>query len=105
MSSFFDVDEDEAEEKDIAGSTLALKSTVPPVVDETGPSSPGSEQIPAAVTSSAIMAVEDKSSSKPALAKDKEKGPAKFEEAKKAIEDDTPLGEGPFDQDLGGRRY
>jgi hypothetical protein len=32
-------------------------------------------------------------------------GPTKFEEAKKAIEDDTPHGEGPFDEDLGGRRY
>jgi hypothetical protein len=36
---------------------------------------------------------------------DKGKGPAKIEEAKKAIEDDTPLGEGPFDQELGDRRY
>jgi hypothetical protein len=27
------------------------------------------------------------------------------EEAKKAIEDDMPLGEGPFDQELGGRKY
>ena len=36
---------------------------------------------------------------------DKGKGPTKFEEAKKAVEDDTPLSEGPFDQDLGGQRY
>jgi hypothetical protein len=57
------------------------------------------------VTPSAIMAAEDKGSSKPALAEDKEKGPVEFEEAKKSIKDDTPLGEGPFDQDLGGRRY
>jgi hypothetical protein len=39
------------------------------------------------------------------MVEDKGKGPAKIEEAKKAIEDDTPLGEGPFEQDLGGQRY
>jgi hypothetical protein len=44
-------------------------------------------------------------SSKPMLAEDKGKGPAKSEESKKAIEDGTPLGVGPFDQELGGRRY
>jgi hypothetical protein len=58
-----------------------------------------------AVTPLAIMADEDKGSSKPALEKDKGKGTTGFEEAKKAIKDDTPHGEGPFDQDLGGRRY
>jgi hypothetical protein len=51
------------------------------------------------------MAAKEKGSSKPALAEDKGKGSAKIEEAKKAIEDDTPLSEGPFDQDLGGRGY
>jgi hypothetical protein len=48
------------------------------------------------------MAVEDKGSSKPALAENKGKRSAEFEEAKKAIKDDTPLSEGSFDQDLGG---
>jgi hypothetical protein len=57
------------------------------------------------VTPSLIMVVEEKGSSKPTLAEDKGKGPAKIEEAKKSTEDDTPLAEGPFDQDLGGRRY
>jgi hypothetical protein len=33
------------------------------------------------------------------------KGPTRNEDAKKAIEDDTPLGEGPFDQEFGGRKY
>jgi hypothetical protein len=51
------------------------------------------------------MAAEDKGSSKPALAEDKRKGPVEFEEAKKSIKNDTPLSEGPFYQDLGGRRY
>jgi hypothetical protein len=37
--------------------------------------------------------------------KDNGKGPTKIEEAKKAIEDDTPFGKGPFDQDMGARRY
>ena len=36
---------------------------------------------------------------------DKGKGPTRIEEAKKAIEDDTLLGEGPFDQELGGQKY
>jgi hypothetical protein len=48
---------------------------------------------------------EDKGSSKPTLAEEKGKGPAEIEDAKKAIEDDTPLGEGPFEQILGGQRY
>jgi hypothetical protein len=81
------------------------KNTAPPVVDETGPRSLGFEQVTAALTPSAIMADKDKGSSKPALADDIGKGPAEFELAKKAIEDDTPLGERPFDQDLGARRY
>ena len=73
MSSFFDVD------------------TAPLATDVTGPSSLEFEQMAAAVTPSAIMAVKEKGSSKPTLAKDKGKGPAKIEEAKNAIEDDTPL--------------
>jgi hypothetical protein len=51
------------------------------------------------------MVVKDKGSSKPALAEEKGNGAAEFEEAKRTIEDGTPLGEGPLDQDLGGRRY
>jgi hypothetical protein len=105
MSSFFDVDESETEEKDIVGTTLASKGTTPPTADLTGPSSAVFEQITIVVTPSAIMAAKDEGSSKPALAEDKGKGLIKFEEAKKASKDDTPLGEGPFDQDLGGRRY
>jgi hypothetical protein len=105
MSSFFDVDEDETEEKDIVGTILVLKRSAPPTADETGPSSLGFEKVTVVVTLLVIMAAEDKGSSKPALAEDKGKGSAKFEEAKKEIEDDTSLGKGPFDQDLGGRRY
>lgn len=33
------------------------------------------------------------------------KGPVEIEEAKKANQDDTPLGDGPFDQEFGGRSY
>jgi hypothetical protein len=44
-------------------------------------------------------------SSKPTTAEDMGKGPTRNEDAKKAIEDDTPLGEGPFDQEFGGRKY
>jgi hypothetical protein len=42
MSSFFDVDKDEAE-KDTADTTLATKNTAPPAADVTGASSLGFE--------------------------------------------------------------
>jgi hypothetical protein len=45
------------------------------------------------------MAEEKVGSSMPMLTKNKGKGPAKIEEAKEAIENDTPRGEGPFDQE------
>jgi hypothetical protein len=48
----------------------------------------------ALVTPSAILEAKEKGSSKPISADDKGKWPAKIEEAKKAIVDDTPLGEG-----------
>jgi hypothetical protein len=105
MSSFFNVDEDETEDKDTVGTMLASKGTVPPPVDVSGLSSPGFQQIAAAVTPSTIMAAKENGSSKPTLMEEKGKGPAEIEETKKAIEDDTPHGQGPFDQDLGGRRY
>jgi hypothetical protein len=55
---------------------------------------------------SAIMLDEEKTGSmKPATTSDKGKGPAEIEEAKKDIEYDTPVGEGPFDQEFGDRRY
>jgi hypothetical protein len=63
------------------------------------------ELTPVVVTPLAILLAKEKvGSSKPMMAENKGKGPAKIEEAKKAIEDDTPLGEGPFDQYLGGPR-
>jgi hypothetical protein len=46
------------------------------------------------------MAVGYKGCSKPALAEDKGKRPAEFEEAKKEIKDDTPLGQGLTHPDL-----
>lgn len=52
-----------------------------------------------------MVAEEKFDSTKPAMAVDKGKGPPKIEEAKKAIEEDMSLGEGPFDQEIGGRRY
>lgn len=48
-----------------------------------------------------MMAKERTDSMKPAMVHDKGKGPIEIK-AKKAIEDDTPLGEGPFDQEFGG---
>lgn len=42
---------------------------------------------------------------KPAMIDKNGKWLAEIECAKKAIEDDTPLGEGPFDQEFRGQRY
>jgi hypothetical protein len=89
--------------KDNVGTILVSKDSTPPAEDKTGPGSLGFERITEVVTPSAIMVAEEKGSSKPSLAKEKGKGFAESEEAKQAIEDDTPLGEGPFDQDR--RRY
>jgi hypothetical protein len=94
MSSFFDIDEGESEEKDTVNTILAPKGVTSLDVGVTK-----------VVTPSVIIIVEEKGSSKLVLTEDKGKWPTKIEEAKKAIEDDTPLGEGPFDQELGGRRY
>jgi hypothetical protein len=53
-----------------------------------------------------VVALEEKTGSlKPATTYGKGKGPAKIEDAKNAIEDDRPLGEGHFGQEFGGRRY
>lgn len=53
-----------------------------------------------------VVVPEEKTGSmKPVTRDDKGKGPAEIEDAKKVIEDDTPLGEGHFDQMFGGRRY
>jgi hypothetical protein len=105
MSLFLDINEDESEEKDTAGTILASKSAALPVVDVIIPSGPELRQMTAVVTLSMIIVAKEKGSSKPIPIEDKGKGPTKIEETKKAIEDDTPLGEGPFDKDLGGRRY
>jgi hypothetical protein len=40
MSSFFDIDKDESEEKDNVGTILALKGATSPAADVTIPSSP-----------------------------------------------------------------
>jgi hypothetical protein len=94
MCSLFDTFEDEAE-KDITGTTLAPKDSTLLAKENTGPISPELERTNAVVTPSVIIAPEDKGSSEPTLAEEKGKGPAKFEEAKKAIKDDTPFGDGP----------
>jgi hypothetical protein len=52
-----------------------------------------------------IVPEEKTSSMKPATTYDKGKGPTEIEDTKKTIENDTLLGEGPFDQEFGGRRY
>jgi hypothetical protein len=75
-------------------------------MDATIPRDPKVDLMAVVVIASAIVIVEEKmGSSKPMVAEDKGKGPVKIEDAKKVIEDDTPIGEGPFDQELGGCRY
>jgi hypothetical protein len=85
---------------------LASKGVTPFAIDVALSKSPKVELTPAMVTHSAIVIAEEKiGSSKPMMVEDKGKGSAKIKEAKKAIEDDSPFGVGPFDQELGGRRY
>jgi hypothetical protein len=94
MSSFFDTFKDEAE-KDTNGTTLALKDSTSLAKEKTDSFSLEFEWTSATVTFLVIIVAKDKGSSEPALAEEKGKGPTEFTEAKKAIEDDTPLGEGP----------
>lgn len=106
MSSFFNVDEDDSRDKDTTSTTLAMKDVMPLDVDVAILGSLKFQLMPTVVTPLAIiMAEEEIGSSKLVMAEDKGKGPARIKETKKAIEDDTPLGEGPFDQELRGRRY
>jgi hypothetical protein len=50
---------------------------------------------------SAMIVAKDKTgSTKPIMVENKGRGPTKIEEGKNTIEDDTPLGEGPFDQEF-----
>jgi hypothetical protein len=104
MSSFFDVFEEEIE-KDTVGTGLLLKAPTPPTKEKTSSIGTGLGQTAIVVTPSVGLATEDKGSSNPALAEEKGKRTDEAEEAKKAIEDDTSLGEGPFDQVLGVQRY
>jgi hypothetical protein len=98
MRSFFDIYEGESNKKDIVGTILAPKGATSPAVNVTLPCSLKFRQMAAAVTPSAIVITEEKGSSKHVPTEDKGNVPTKVEAAKKAIEDDTPLGEGPFDQ-------
>lgn len=82
---------------------MATKNATLPIVDVVKPKSPNVQPVPPALTPSAIIVVEEKTgSAKLVMVGDKGKGPAKIKEAKKAIEDDTLLGDWPFDQELGG---
>lgn len=110
MSSFFsdDDEDDDAKDKGTATIALATKDVALPVADVAKLKSPKVQEVPPAVTPSAIIVAEEETdSTKPTMAEDKGKGPANIEEAKtnKVIEDDTTLDEGSFDQELGGRIY
>jgi hypothetical protein len=104
MSSSSDVFEEE-DEKDTAGMGVVLKAPTPPAEEKTGPDGGELGHTAAAVTFLIATTTKDKGSSKPTQAVEKGKGSAEVEETRKAIEDDTPHGEGPFDQALGGQRY
>jgi hypothetical protein len=57
------------------------------------------------VSSLAKVAETKEKSAHPVLADTKSKGAAEIDEAKKAIEGDISMGEGPFDQEFGGQNY
>jgi hypothetical protein len=80
---------------------VRTQCAAPPPADVTIPSSLEFKQMATVVTPLVIVVAEEKDSSKAVPMEDKGNRPAKIEEAKKAIEDDTLLGEGPFDQNLG----
>lgn len=106
MSSLFDDDEDDSKDKDTASTTLVRKDVMSLAAEVAMSESLKVHPMPLVVTPLAILMAEEKTgSTKLVKAEDKGRGPAKIEEAKKAIEDDTPLDEGPFDQELGGQRY
>lgn len=106
MSSLFDDDEDDSKDKDTASTTLVKKDVMSLAAEVAMSESLKVHPMPLVVTPLAILMAEEKTgSTKLVKVEDKGRGPAKIEEAKKAIEDDTPLDEGPFDQELGGRRY
>ncbi|KAL5647146.1 hypothetical protein ACJX0J_041501 [Zea mays] len=104
MSSLFD-DEDDDEREDFTSKILETKDDAPLTVESPRPKSPMAEPaLLIATPSTTVVAKENIGSSKPAMAEDKGKGPTEIEEAKKANKEETPLGEGPFDQELGARR-
>jgi hypothetical protein len=83
-----------------------VKDIVLPAVAERRPMSPKVERILPVTTPLAMIVAKEKTcSTKPVMIEDKSKRPAKIEEGKKAIEDETPLGEGPFDEEFGGQKY
>jgi hypothetical protein len=106
MSSFFDIDKGEFEEKDTAGTILAAEDVILHVVAATIPRGPNVDPAATAMAPLSIVVAKEKiGSSKPATAEEKSKVSARNKEAKKATEDETPLGEVPFDQGFGGRKY
>jgi hypothetical protein len=99
MSSLFD-------DEDSTAKAFTTKVGTPPAANVPGPNSLMVEPAMLVVTPSVtIAAKENVGSSKAMMAEDKGKGPTVLENAKKAIDDDAPLGEGPFVQELGGRKY
>lgn len=105
MSSFFGED-DNTKEEDIVATILMMKDDATLATDVLGPESPKAQLLSVTATLLATMVAEEKISSfKPVVTDNKGKGPAEIEEAKKVIEDETPLGEGPFEQELRGQKY
>jgi hypothetical protein len=108
MSLFFcDEDEDDNEEaEDATATAVATKDATPPIVTIAVPETPKIPAMPLLVTTSLAVIPEKKSdSAKPAAAAKKGKGLTETDEAKKVIKEDMSLGEGPFNKEIGGRRY
>jgi hypothetical protein len=108
MSSFFSSDDEDDDASvqataAIVAQTMDIMHHVAAVAVLEDPKIQTTHQ--AAKPSAIMMAEEKAGSTKPATTDDMGKGPIEIEDAKKAIEDETPLGEGPFDQEFRGRRY
>jgi hypothetical protein len=84
--------ESDEEEDDRERIALVMSSFFDVFEEKTGLNRIELDQTVAAVTPSVAIEAEDKGSSKNALMEEKGKGSAEVEEAKKSIEDDTPLG-------------
>jgi hypothetical protein len=100
MSSFFDIDEGESEEKDSVGTMLATEDITLLPMAATIPS-PKVDSAAIVVTPSAIVVVEEKiGSSNPAIVEDKGKGLQGTKRLRRPLKMTRPLVKGPLIKNL-----